>query len=854
MGDDILADVLRDRKFEVRYPLASATAQYNVEDLLVRVERLPKDGSQGEVRYGILLDLETQDTGGFGQRLILIEIPTIKAAPKEIQAIQENFIKDYIKEMREKWQSYLKRFDKNGLTVDQFDAQRRFSQSVDGRWQILRGFRLHESVQAPAGTVRGEYEPLAKRVFLSFALAANFGLTEASKLAFPFVSGEEYKITLDWVIPYICFENGDNVSHFDTTLPSPGNEELYFPFHNFQFEALKPEPTTFTAAKDQGTIELEPTYHVPLSYFTYAIDQVESSRAKIQEKLAPYATYVAKLSAAQAILQTHGPLKEKSGAEVAQISLRQESDYDGGVSDDFFTEDHLSEQALGLLDVIEARNIFLQVIEKETQIGRVQGDSVNMEQWAGILADLFFGRGSSPVPGSPPVKFAVEEIYQDLWVHNIDPFGYELYCLKANEVISQSSSGKSVQKNFMNIMVYENPLLKSHSRTNVPKIQLWTDQAYRSANMLTTLWQYYYQHRDADLRARNVAQVRSEIPDPARVINFYRDFIVSRLPAGVRAIDGPLDLVWEVTDEQVEHLVRFLLGDATTADVKVAEQRLVLATREILNGTKGLPEFRQIELLREYTEQVKLELIQGKVPASDLRKVAGIGAKVNFAISLFSFGVAAGTHKQNATGVDNARLVTIGMAVVADFGSLVAHLLRMETQLSLTAVRTGSAIARVGVGIGVVNAAVGGVGGAVGVLWHLYDAVGALKEGRRTDALLDSLSAIGVGTATVGFALSGTLVGSGLIIIGIAVVIIAQAIKFFGTSEVENTTRALYTAALHQGMDSFEFFKKELEAGTVKGPFVTISEKKAVEDLLERIDEFFRDSDTFDLFPKTVTP
>lgn len=854
MGDEV-AKVLRAITFQLNLPLVnSTTARYGFENFLARVERLPKDASPGEVRYGVLVDVE--DGTGYGQNLMLLEIPTTKATPPEIEAEQAEFIRDHIRRMRTEWQNYLKKFDKDGLTVDQFDAQRRFTQSVDGRWQILRGFRLNENVTAPAGTVRAKYKPISdemlKEVPGTDAFLAQLGLQ-----MFPFIEGEQYKISVDWVIPYICLESTDNANHFDTTIPSQANANFFFPFHNFQFEPAAPVATKFTAAGEQVAatvgIKIEATYHVPLAYFTYAVDQVEGARSRIQEKLKPYATYVGKLSAAQAILQTYGPLKQKSGAELTQIAQRQASNYDGGVSDpdDDQDPDHLSEQALGLIDVMEAKDIFLQVIEKETELGRGRSDAVIMEQWAGILADMFFNKGSSPVPGNPPVKFAVREIYEDLWVHNIDPYGYELYSLKSNQIISQSSSGKSVQKDFMNTMLYENPLLQSSSAKLLPKVQFWTDQFYRTVNLVATGWQFYYSFRDVDLRNRAVIQVRSEIPDPAKIMNFYRDFAVRNLPAGVRDIDGPLALVWEVTDEQVHHLVRFLLGDANLADVTVAEQRMVLGAREILRGTKGLPEFTQIELLRKYAEEVKLALIQGKFPAGDLRKVEGIGSKLSFAISLFSFGLALSAHKRDAGVLDVARLATIGMGVVADFGALMAHLLRIEAAVVQNVAGT---ITRVGLGIGRFSLLFGGVGGAIGVCWSVYDAVGSLIEGRREDALLDAISAVALAMTTVGGALGVTGVGLVLVAVGIAVLIVAQAIKFFGTNEVENTTRSLYTASLPDGMDSFDFFKDELDNGTVKGPFDTIPKIEAVKALLDRVDEFFRDKDTFDLFPKKVTP
>lgn len=854
MGDEI-AKVLRGQTFQVNLPLVnSTTAKYGFENFLARVERLPKDGSPGEVRYGVFVDVE--DGTGYGQNLLLLEVPTTKLTAAEIEAEQAEFIRDHIRRMRNEWQSYLKKFDKDGLTVDQFDAQRRFTQSVDGRWQILRGFRLNENVSTPAGTVRGKYKPISDEM-INEVPGSDAALIKLELSMFPFIEGEQYKISIDWVIPYICLESTDNANHFDTTLPSPSNEDLFFPFHNFQFERPTPAPTKFTATVEQvGAaigIKLEPTYHVPLAYFTYAIDQVEAARAKIQEELKPYATYVAKLSAAQAILQFHGPLKRKSGAELAQIAKRQADDYDGGVSDpdDAQDPDHLSEIALGIMDVMEAKDIFQQVIEKETEIGRAQGDAVTMEQWAGILADVFFGKGSSPVPGNPPVKFAVRELYEDLWVHNIDPFGYELYSLKSNQIIAQSTSGAGVQKDFIDVMLYENPLLKSSSAKLLPKVQSWTDQFYRSVNLVATVWQFYYVHRDLALRASALAKVRTEIPDPGKIMNFYRDFAVKNLPPGVREIDGPLALVWEVTDEQVDELVRFMLGDADLTDVKVAEQRLVLGAREILRGTKGLPEFTQIEKLRTYAEEVKLALIEGKVRAEDLRKVEGIGSKVSFAISLFSFGLAVSAHSKDAGVVDTGRLVTVGLAAVADFGGLMAHLMRIETAVVQNAAGT---ITRVGLGIGRFTLLFGGMGGALGVCWSIYDAVGALKEGRREDALLDSISAVAITMTTIGLATAIKGVGIPLVVIGITVLIAAQAIKFFGRSEVENTTRSLYTAALPDGMDSFDFFKEELDSGTVKGPFDTIPKQEAVKELLDRIDEFFRDKDTFDLFPKTVTP
>src|SRR5688572_32876260 len=155
-----VAKVLRGQTFQINLPLVDkTTSKYGFENFLVRVERLPKDGSKGEVRYGVLIDIE--DGTGYGQNLTLLEIPTTKITAPEIELEQAEFIRDHIRRMRKEWQSYLKKFDKDGLTVDQFDTQRRFTQSVDGRWQILRGFRLNENVATPAGTVRGKYKPIS---------------------------------------------------------------------------------------------------------------------------------------------------------------------------------------------------------------------------------------------------------------------------------------------------------------------------------------------------------------------------------------------------------------------------------------------------------------------------------------------------------------------------------------------------------------------------------------------------------------------------------------------------------------------------------------------------------------------
>ena len=45
--------------------------------------------------------------------------------------------------------------------------------------------------------------------------------------------------------------------------------------------------------------------------------------------------------------------------------------------------------------------------------------------------------------------------------------------------------------------------------------------------------------------------------------------------------------------------------------------------------------------------------------------------------------------------------------------------------------------------------------------------------------------------------------------------------------------------------------RRDVEAYFRKNP---LSNRLDVKELLDRIDEFFRDKDTFDLFPKRVTP
>ncbi|MEZ5504697.1 MAG: hypothetical protein R3F38_01400 [Gammaproteobacteria bacterium] len=200
--------------------LGDTYLSYHLNDFIVRVEKVV-GGGDGEVRYGVMLDFENDDT--VFKKSYILEIPASSRSQEARKKEQESVIVEYINQMRDRFSGFYASAMKAG-TVDEFDKAKRSIASADGKWNIVRQFRKQR---------------LSK--FLDWIVNKDIGSRQDAeeylvRNRMAFETNQEYIVSVDWAVPYICYKDSHKVSHFDGGY---GNGSLFYPFHNFAWQDQK---------------------------------------------------------------------------------------------------------------------------------------------------------------------------------------------------------------------------------------------------------------------------------------------------------------------------------------------------------------------------------------------------------------------------------------------------------------------------------------------------------------------------------------------------------------------------------------------------------------------------------------
>jgi len=195
----------------------------------------------------------------------------------------------------------------------------------------------------------------------------------------------------------------------------------------------------------------------------------------------------------------------------------------------------------------------------------------------------------------------------------------------------------------------------------------------------------------------------------------------------------------------------------------------------------------------------------------------------------------------------------MAVGVFSDIGNTIAKFSGINATLSRTvAAKAGG---RVALSLGALQAVGGGVGGVLGMAWFSYDAWQGFGKGFEKDMLLDLISSAGCVVGIFALGTTATYIGIpvGIVagLISFIMVATAQLLKFLRTfsNNTEDLCKSLNGEPLEDGgMDRLRQWGKELQAHTVAlaPEMTTPSNKAALQALIDRVDTFITDWDTYD--------
>lgn len=836
-----------------------ARLTYQYQDFIVRVEKETPLGKQ--VRYGILVDFP--DDGGYWQKCYIVEIPVEAAAVNARQQAQEALINQYIDEMREKFQQwhYEQTNAVDGMTIDAYDKLQRRLKSVDGRWNLYRQFRENHLVPFSQWLLNQRFDdPEARQQFLV-------------RNRMTFEVDEGYLISVDWPAAYICYEQPQRVAHFKD---GQGDDKLFRPFHNYawQKEALA---TRFSVQRDYSYssvykegFTLKPNNYTLFAFYCQVVDQICKLQHENAEEIKHYHTYVQNLSAIEAILMKHGPLQDVSSEQLEALLAKRTPDWDGDTADHDNREEHLAHFAWGLSDLIEAKNMFSDIIYQESIAGRNKDRSMDIEILARSLCNAFL------------LNEQARACHEDLWAFNFDQYGIDLFTHKILSVLCTMKDAELVYNEFLKAALYEHPILddpKLGHKDHAIDPEHWGNLLYRSGNILTDVMVSYYGIREEVEQLKRGAffyeKVVPDTPHTGQIDQWLMDNVVRQQDVSYQpgykadASTAPQNYTrWRLNDEQVRKLANYLAGGNKIEQLKGVEASLAKEIYRIFGQVdfKALPNSKISELHARVLE-LKENLIND-VP--ELRAPSAAVHGLNFGLAglnlLMSSVVMSNAYSEdeNAQLTDSERLEkqlrawSMMVGVFSDIGNAFARTVGIEATLVRASAGYGVRGA-VSVGLGRLQILGGGVGGVLGFIWFAMDARENAKIGFHKDAILDRISAVACLLGTASLFTSGTAVG---VFIGVAcglasfaLVLMVQIVKYFKLhmGDVERLCKTLFGSALPKGgMDRLRAIEPIAETDD---RILKHFEKEAgASALLDKVKRFIDNWDTFDLVEREIRP
>lgn len=874
MGDPInartAAEIRQDLRFNVDYGMGRRTFDddsddlvlYNFADLLVQVSWY-QDGMT-HVRYGVLVDFE--ESAQFGEAGYVLEIPTTETDPEKITEAQVEKIKTYIRQMRAEFKKLLEHARKGGsdeaLLHDHWLQIQKWLESPEGRWELLVGF--HDNVvpgsmplaDADRKGTGGEASPSKYKSFYHWLIEKEPSLAQLQRADItsiddvtadlqrfwmPFVVGRKVSMSVDWPLPYIAFADDYRVAHFDISHKDP---EFFWPFRGFlsNFDDV----TEFTAPSPRSyadkTISLRPTMYTPLLYWAYLIRQIDLFKAQNTEALREYYTYLTNISLIRSVFAVYGPLRDLSVLEMVALRVeaeRDQPDYDGGISDSWWPEDHKEQIALGMVDLASMERLFAKVIAMQNKSGHHEcaNRTVRIESACRDLGGAF-------------LSAATRNWYERLWNHNTDDFGFDLFVLKAHSLLCVSAQADQMYA-FMRTHLYEHSLLDDPNasvKNPPPDAGTWGSMGYRSVSVTCGLWSMYYHVREK--RIGGVA--RRSTPGTGAMVDWFR------------ASTPSLDVDWWLHDKGLRKLANYLMGGGKMQALKEAEAEVLRALyTELGPGTRTTGAISKAKL-----DSIRTGVIKAKF--DDLFKEAGIDmerpgrAKMYGHLVLNTYIAAFAIKGALESDMDAEATIAAGAAALGLASDAFGYVLykKYAGQVSATAsravarqiaVKSGAAAARAALAVGGFEALFGGAGGLLGIVMYGFAAVTDYSAGRRKDAILDGIAAAGVAITMTGLFLDSTVVGvvPGIVcnVIGVAMIIVAEVIKIFNLWENEPETycQALFTNALDDSPPGMKALRKWLDdfRGIYWGDTPSIPD---ADKLSRRVKELMSNADTFDMF------
>ncbi len=832
------------------YSLGDTQLSYHLNDLLVRVEKIRPSGQNNEIRYGVMVDFVDDDS--FWKKSYILEIPVAATNAVDRQQAQEDIIDQYLNEMRGKFTThYAKETNNESGTVDEFDKISRSLDSADGKWNIYRQFRTKELTPFSDWLLKGEYA--SKEALEEELIRSRMG----------FETDQDYLISVDWACPYICYTQKGSIAH---SKGAYGGPDMFRPFHNYAWQ--KPElATKITVQRDtqyakkyQRGIELKANNYALFAFYCHVIDQICQLQEENAEAIRHYHTYVQNLSYIKEKLKAHGPLASLSENQMSQLPLADlEQDWDGDTDDHSWGnrgDDHIGHFALGLKDIDDSIALFSQIIQSESESGRNNERSIDIEVLAHSFNLAFFDND------------VAKANYSDLWCFNKDPFGIDLFCHKGGMMLCTMRDAESVYKNFLEANLYEHYILDDPNHGYKPhneELEDWGNLLYRSHNITFNIWMAYYGIRESLIKF-DKAQVFSQQvvpnnPHTGDIAEWFKTNVIHQQDVnyqqGLKASSGtaPQDYSkWTLNDEQVRKLANYMVGGGQIDALKNIEGKLASQIQHIFANTnfKDIP-FDKIDQLHDHVLAYKEQLVTD-VPEARVGGITHAGNIAGASINLLLSGVVfSNAYKPDADSTLKYRAWSMALGVFSDVGNTIAKFRGIDATLSRTvAAKAGG---RVALSLGGLQLIGGGVGGVLGAVWFSYDMIRGVTSGFEKDALLDLASAVGAAIGVAALFATGTIwglpAGAVLGLVSFIMVGTAQLLKFLRTfnNTTEDTCKQLNGYSLAKGgMERFEQWFNELEAQTVALPpsIISAGDEKAIEKLIQRVDAFITDWDTYD--------
>lgn len=683
--------------------LGDTYLSYHLNDFIVRVEKVV-GGGDGEVRYGVMLDFENDDA--VFKKSYILEIPASSRSQEARKKEQESVIVEYINQMRERFSGFYASAMKAG-TVDEFDKAKRSIASADGKWNIVRQFRKQR---------------LSK--FLDWIVNKDIGSRQDAeeylvRNRMAFETNQEYIVSVDWAVPYICYKDSHKVSHFDGGY---GNGSLFYPFHNFAWQdqeictKIRVEPDVEYAKVYSRGVQIKPTNYSLFAFYSHVIDEIYFLQNENFEAIKPYFIYVQNLNVIRSLLTEYGPLAKLSEKEIENLDLKNSKGWSGDTSDEWWG-DNATDFARGLADIAEAVEFFNGVIIQESKTGRNAGRSVQIESLAYSLRNAFLNN-----------EFAREN-YCSLWAFNKDIFGVDLFVDVMFSIFSKMSYANEIYSEYLVEGLYEHPVLdeavKSGCRPSIDPAE-WGNIFYRADNVAFNIWMGFYPIREGYLKSLQEFNFRTKVvpttPHSGHIEKWIIENAISNKPLlgtqyPVGTNSAPQDYTaWKLSDEQVRKLANYLLGGGQIENLKSIEAELSRTIKNLL-GTVDFKEvpFDKINQLHEKLLNLKKGLME-KIPEA---RIDGVQHGLNFSAAGINLLLAKVTY-DNAysagAGIEaKLRAHSLAVGVFSDVANTIAKFKGVEATLVRTMAHKAGG--RLAMSLGALQFVGGGVGGRFG--WTL---------------------------------------------------------------------------------------------------------------------------------------